>query len=342
MNLKQFELLCIKELTGNCNDIELELFREEIKDSDEKKIRYEKIKELWNYAQPLSIESERQPDNNWNFINDKIKMIENYKDKSTGANKLTKETRNSWLAPKWKPAVASTFIVLLFLAVTFLYRQDDKQIWRNIQTGNKEKKEVTFSDGSIAIINNGSIVKYPEQFSDSREVILTGEAFFSVVKDSRPFIVKTSNAETKVLGTKFNVWSRGVETRVIVEEGKVNLKSSISNADGVNIVKDQRCMVVGYELPLSPESVNAERLTSWIKGKIVFERTRLGEIISELERYYDVDILLADSSLSGKSLTGTFDEIDFESVLQIICLSLDIEYEQKDNRFIITNKNVYK
>ena len=56
------------------------------------------------------------------------------------------------------------------------------------------------------VLNAGSILLYPEKFSDTRCVYLTGEAVFDVTASKEhPFIVRTSDVNVKVHGTRFNV-----------------------------------------------------------------------------------------------------------------------------------------
>ena len=71
------------------------------------------------------------------------------------------------------------------------------------------KTDIQLPDGSKVWLNSGSSLKYDKQFGkELREVVLSGEAFFDVVRNAeKPFIIHTTNMDIKVLGTRFNVKS---------------------------------------------------------------------------------------------------------------------------------------
>lgn len=85
-------------------------------------------------------------------------------------------------------------------------------------------EQVELPDNSIVYLNNNSSITYDEAFA-TREVELTGEAFFSIVKATQPFVVKTTLGDVTVLGTEFNVNSVTEQIEVEVEEGSVELKA---------------------------------------------------------------------------------------------------------------------
>jgi len=89
---------------------------------------------------------------------------------------------------------------------------------------NNSFEQVELPDNSMVYLNNNSSITYDEAFT-TREVKLTGEAFFSIVKDNQPFVVKTQLGDIKVLGTEFNVNSAAEQIEVEVEEVSVEVKA---------------------------------------------------------------------------------------------------------------------
>jgi len=102
--------------------------------------------------------------------------------------------------------------------------------WQTKTVPNGQKLSLTLWDGTVVKVNSGSTISFPEEFSDSlREVHLEGEAFFEVNRDIlRPFIIKSGNVETVVLGTSFNVnaYPNQEQIKVAVAEGKVKVVGS--------------------------------------------------------------------------------------------------------------------
>lgn len=108
-----------------------------------------------------------------------------------------------------------------------------------------QKREVILPDGSLVVLNSGSIVRYPSRFTDSRTVTLEGEAFFQVVKDSsKPFVVVTKLMHTKVLGTSFNVSAyKDRDSRVNVMSGKVAVQAENSPNEQVILKANEQVLV---------------------------------------------------------------------------------------------------
>lgn len=67
--------------------------------------------------------------------------------------------------------------------------------------------KLALPDGSMVFLNAGSTISYPTKFdSQARNVSLTGEVYFKVVKNKKvPMIVSAGNVNLKVYGTSFNV-----------------------------------------------------------------------------------------------------------------------------------------
>ena len=74
-------------------------------------------------------------------------------------------------------------------------------------------------------------------------------------------------------------------------------------------------------------------------GKLVFEKTSLKEVAAELERYFDSHIILGDKELHERSLTATFEKLSLKDVVTAICLSLSIDYQYKNDKYILIKKN---
>ena len=340
MDIKQFQKLCVKKLTGNLEEEEKVILDNWLSQSSEYKKEFEKIESVWNQSAPNKIQSMPNVDSEWMALYNRL-----------GLNKAEHTSKELFLdriyfyfqlvfAPKWKATFGGAFVVILLAASFFIWNgRDFKPQVKLIATGNKELKEVQLPDGSIVKINNGSSIQFPEKFDENiREVKLNGEAFFSVIKNSHPFVVVTNNAKVTVLGTKFDVCSRGDKTEVVVKEGKVKLTQKERNDNGVYLLKGQASSVMQNFDPGLPEEVNTDYLLGWMSGKLVFDETPLSEIVAELERFYDVPISVENSKLNSYTLTGSFKNRDVDSVLTMICLTLNLDFEKQQDRYLIKSK----
>lgn len=161
----------------------------------------------------------------------------------------------------------------------------------------------TLPDGSQVELNSGSALTYQRAFTD-RHVVLQGEGFFEVVTDGDRFVVETFNAETTVLGTRFNVRARAEEpnaaTVVVVAHGCVRLDPKAAFREGVVLEAGQTSLLAARAaVPTPPDSVTLARALAWREGDLAFSNQPLGVIFSEIGRRFDVEIL-ADAEIQQR------------------------------------------
>jgi transmembrane sensor len=153
---------------------------------------------------------------------------------------------------------------------------------------------VTLSDGTRVWLNADSKLVFPEHFMGAQRVVrLEGEAYFEVSKDkAHPFIVNAKTYTTQVLGTKFNMRAYGEhDANVVLLEGKVMLTSK--NAPGYH-----QTLSPGEKAELtesgafSIHSVDTYAYTQWKDGYFYFNNVPLVDIMQEMGRWYNVDIII--------------------------------------------------
>lgn len=165
---------------------------------------------------------------------------------------------------------------------------------------------LTLEDGSRIWVNAGTRLIYPEKFAkDKREIFVSGEIFCDIVHEpERPFILRTSMLEVKVLGTRLNIsaYPDEQEQSVILVNGSVYIKPVI----GISTkMKPNQLYVYSYEQDVL-SSVDAERMTSWIKGFYSFKHEDLGKVLQRLSRFYGIPIECSQS-VFGLKCSGSLD-----------------------------------
>ena len=326
MNKTEFRKLCVKAITGNIGETEKQEFDKLLAQSDENGIEFEKIKSVWERT--ATNENQELPDINieWESLSKRIRLSEKEKENESIFNQILVFTK-SLFVPVWKPALAGLFIAVISVAIFLLSNNEEIVGHKTISTLNNDRQTVQLPDGSTVKLNSGSSIVFPDKLTgEKREVKLEGEAFFSVTKNGKPFIITTENARVTVLGTEFNVWTRDEKTKVIVIEGRVNLEQIKAKNENVILSKNQESIITKNSSPSQPQNVNADYLLGWLDNKLVFNRTPLNEIAGELERFYNVKIKLADNDLKNLTLTGSFWNQKADSVLSMICLALNLEF----------------
>jgi transmembrane sensor len=188
-------------------------------------------------------------------------------------------------------------------------------------------------DGSTGKLNGGSSLKFPAQFGGKvREVKLTGEAYFNVVSNpKKPFIVSTKNIDVKVYGTTFNVsaYSEDETTEVLLERGKVEVFKKTNNIKkSIGVLKHDESFIY-YTLTDSSKirTVNTSDNLSWLDGKLTFKYEPFEKVISKINRWYNVDIILKNEMLKTYIYYGTFKDETLEEVLRLLQFTAPIRYK---------------
>jgi ferric-dicitrate binding protein FerR (iron transport regulator) len=177
--------------------------------------------------------------------------------------------------------------------------------------------DITLSDGSRVWLNAGSSITYPVAFvTDERRILVTGEAYFEVMHDAnKPFYVTSGGMEVKVLGTRFNVnaYSDEGSIKVTLLEGAVRVNNALGS---VTMRSAEQATVTGNKPPVVRDDIDLEQVMAWKNGLFDFDNLGLKEAMSQLERWYDIDVEyeagMPDVMLFGKihrglSLTALLD-----------------------------------
>jgi transmembrane sensor len=217
-------------------------------------------------------------------------------------------------------AVAAAGLILFGFWALFLHIPETKVV---AEKGTH--LDLSLPDGSHVTINADSKIAYNKKgFTAKRELILDGEAFFDVTRGNS-FIISTSNASIKVLGTSFNVYSRGDNFRVSCVTGRIAVSSGNKS---VEITPGQSAALSGKEL-FSYQDKNLVSSTGWIKGEFYFENSPLKVIFSEIERQFNVKFAVGE--MKEKYFTGSFTNKDLKNTLEIVCIPMGLIYEVGDN-----------
>jgi len=202
---------------------------------------------------------------------------------------------------------------------------------------------ITLSDGTIVFLNSGSRLVYPDRFSgNSREVLLQGEAYFDVAKVKKSsFVVKTTDIDVKVLGTKFNVsaYKEDKLVETILEEGKVQIHRSNKDffAKSVELSPGQKASFNKSGDKIEVKEVDVDEYILWKDGLLKFSSESLVKVISKVERFYNVKINYDMEDIMNIKMSGKLDlDTDINVVLDIISEASVVEIARvKENVFAI-------
>jgi ferric-dicitrate binding protein FerR (iron transport regulator) len=268
-------------------------------------------------------------------------------------------------------AVAATIIALILTAGYFSFFHSRRTSTPSpvkaeklaVSTKYGSRTKIQLPDGSKVWLNSGSTIKYDKQFgTDIREVVLSGEAFFDVVKNAdKPFIIHTVSMDVKVLGTQFNIKSyandkqseatlihgsievllkkRGFENILLKPNQKIVvindavLKDSLTPAGD----KSQESVITVQKLNYAPADSSIVE-TSWVDNKLSFRDESFEDIARRMERWYGTIIRFADPSVKSIRFTGTFTNETVEQALEALQITADFHFTRQSNTVLISKR----
>lgn len=226
------------------------------------------------------------------------------------------ETKPGVLRRFW-PYMAAAASVLV-IAVYMIFLRTDMVLE---QTPMAQSRMIRLPDSSYITINAGSELSYDRlHFAAKRTVHLKGEAYFQVRRGSE-FVVETDLGKVRVLGTTFNVYSRGAIMNVSCLTGKV----------GVMFAQVVREYILTSGMTVSTENQQVRSTTfdiesykSWREGFFYYDNAPLVQVVEELQRQYNIkDLDLSNNALKYR-YTGFFRKDNLADALQSVFLPLKL------------------
>jgi transmembrane sensor len=239
--------------------------------------------------------------------------------------------------PHWMKIAAVLFITLICSFLVLFHnkmRNDLKPPAEvTIEAPAGVKKTRILPDGSKVVLNSRSSIKYQEGFGEhKREILLLGEAFFEVSKDtSRPFIVHSGGISTTALGTSFNIIHRPSDglTEVALASGIAEVSAERKIME--KLLPGERLQYDMKDGSLRRDIYDVLETLAWKEGILHFKKAGIDQVVERLEDWYGVDIDLMGNTDNRKNqnwtYTGTFKDQSLENVLTGISFVKDFTFE---------------
>ena len=197
---------------------------------------------------------------------------------------------------------------------------------------------IRLPDGSKVILNEGSQLSYRESYGKTtREVTLTGEAYFDVKHDpERPFIVRSNNVTTRVLGTAFNVKAYAGQSEIIVTvtRGKVKVFEKEHELDV--ITPDQQIAVNTTSHQFVKTEVDAEALLEWTNRFLILDHVTMEEAADIIGTRYHVTITFANEKLKHCNVMATFqNDESLSHVLTVVSAINQMQYSMREDGSVL-------
>lgn len=253
----------------------------------------------------------------------------------------TKKVRNLW---RYGYAVAAIFISIIIISVLYLNLGSSPADSNSFssKTGFGEVKKLILPDSSEVTLNANSRLVYSEKDNGEREVWMEGEAYFHVrhTLNNKKFIVHTfDKLSVEVLGTQFNVNSRGDQIAVVLQKGSIKLEI----AEPSNNTKTQLYLkpgeIVRYNKKqgdYSKKEVDPDKFDSWADGRLKMNDYSLKEAASFIQQTFGRNVVINNNNLLGYKISGSMPIVyDLDTMIVQFEKAFNVHFYKKGNDILI-------
>lgn len=234
----------------------------------------------------------------------------------------------------WQRAAGAGLLVLLIAAGGLQGPDWLLRMQSDYLTAKGEVRQVQLADGSTVELDSGSAIRLDFNDRERRIHLLQGSACFDVAPmgegESRPFVVDSAGGQTRALGTRFVVGRESAEQAwvgVLQHSVAVNLQAApLRGKSEQQLDEGQSARYSGGSGVQALTEFNLQRATSWRRGVLVFEREPLARVIEQLNRYRSGRIVLSDSALGERQVSGVFRLDMLDTAVPILSRELQLRH----------------
>lgn len=328
-------------------NIENEDQESNLSEDEEFKNSLKDCKQLWNVAQFIGKQKKKKEELSDAKLNACLaKMRQRIENTERTSIELKPRTKSPFPYPLIGKIAASIILVLaLGYGVSKFIELPTASNTIEITsyaTQPSEKKIIALPDGTKVWLNANSTLQYTSNYSKNRAVTLKGEGYFEVISNKKnPFIVKSGDTYTKVLGTRFNLKAYDSEAivRMTVVEGEVEFGAN-NQSNPLTVGVNQQAVFNKTRSSINKADLASPANIAWKENKLAFNSVTLQEVIGILNRHYQTNIAINDTSLDSLDFSTTstmdFNDKTLKETLEIISLTLGVEYQETEEGFVIS------
>lgn len=250
--------------------------------------------------------------------------------------------------------VAAAFLILIGAGWVFFVVREPQDSRVNLTTAGTvthrsvkgQTKFVVLPDGSRIVLHGDTQIEYDRDFNNkTREVSLTGEAYFDVVhlnnggRKPVPFVIRTGKIRTTVLGTAFSIKSLPSESEVVVTvtRGKVRVDDGGKHT---SLLTANEQMTYNTHTTVADEKVvKSQELTAWVQADMVFQEMPFGALAEMLAKRYGVKISFQNPQLQNCLITGRFSGTEtLEEVFKVLTLTSNTKYTLESSELVLSGE----
>ncbi|MEO7412778.1 MAG: FecR domain-containing protein [Opitutaceae bacterium] len=206
-------------------------------------------------------------------------------------------------------------------------------------------------DGSSVELNRGAVVRDAFTANERRVELVSGEAYFSVTKNSeRAFVVRAGGVAVRAIGTAFSVRLDASIVEVIVTEGQVGVTREEDPVRSTTVAGEKTTLVdAGQKAtiplvaavapavrPATPEQIS--RHLGWQAQLLDFSSAPLAVAVAEFNRRNRVQFEIADAELAAMPVVASIHSENVEGFVQFLAAAPGVQIERRGDETIILRR----
>lgn len=309
-----------KLVSGECSEPEKQKFLAEIARDENAQKTYAELKNAW----ALLSSSKKLSDDQVNRLYEQFKK---QKREKTGPVRFPLNNVLKY---------AAVFAVGVFTALSAVLVHDGLKtpdsppvVYATVIGDKDQVSRILLPDSSSVWVNSRSKITYNNNFGiTNRDIALEGQAYFQAAKNKRlPLVVKTNGFEVKVLGTRFDVcaYPEDRNVNVVLESGKVEIGQVGSDSKHYQLAPGEMATCNRRNNEVTISKVETRLFTSWKDGLMIFQDDPMQVVISQLERRFNVQVVVKDPEVYNSVFTATINHEPLDKILKAMEFSASIK-----------------
>ncbi|MES2275419.1 MAG: FecR domain-containing protein [Bacteroidota bacterium] len=214
------------------------------------------------------------------------------------------------------------------------------QLFNTIQTPRGGKYKLVMADGTIAILDAASSIRYPVAFNGKeRRVEITGQVYFEVIHNAdQPFKVSVKGQIIEDLGTKFNI--NAYDDEPVIKTTLLEGSIALTRSGHTTILKPgQQAVNNLQEAGTKLLMADMEEVVAWKNDYFVFNNEDIESVMRKISRWYDVDIQYKDGQKIKETYLGGLTRYsNVSQVLKMLEITGDVKFEIKGKTIVVFPK----
>jgi len=213
--------------------------------------------------------------------------------------------------------------------------------YNTLSTPRGGQSSITLADGTVAYLDAQSSVRFPVDFSKSKErrVEVTGQVYFDVRHNaSKPFRVDVKGQTIEDIGTVFNI--NAYDDEPVIKTTLISGGIKITRGNSTATLRPgQQAITVADKTNIRVKETDTEEVTAWKNGYFLFNNEKLESIMRKISRWYDVDIVYPQDQNTNVEYWGSITRYDNVSkVLKMLEITGDVKFRIEGKKIFIEKK----